>query len=381
MEQLVLNCWRDRNHRCESFDFSPLVYHRKLPSYGRTSLHSFPELAEEIGVGAVLVKDESRRLTLPAFKILGASWAIWQLLERELGIRESDWKTIEELRDVVASSGKRIRFVTATDGNHGRGVARMAKWLGVEAIVYMPRGTVQQRIDAIASEGATVTVVSGNYDLAVETASSRQDAETFLIQDTSWEGYEDVPGWIVEGYSTLMAEIDESIEEQRLPTPTHVLVPVGVGALAGAVLRHYRNDCLEVQPQVIGVEPEEVACAVESLKEGRSTSITGEPETIMAGLNCGTLASIVWTDLRAGMDAAMAIADHWAEEAMRRYAALGLKTCESGASTLAGLLALSQQNMFREHWSGLELNSSSTVLLFMTEGVTDPSAFFKITES
>src|SRR5918997_1568268 len=210
----------------------PLAFHRRLPGYGPTPLVELPGIARRLGVGRVWLKDESARLGLPPFKILGASWAVYRRLAELLG-REPAWGTLEELRAELAPLG-RLTLAAASDGNHGRAVARMAALLDYRAHILVPAGIAQARIDAIAGEGATVTVVEGSYDDAVEQAAAMADERTLVISDTSWPGYEQVPRWVVEGYSTLFNEADDQVAEQGVAPFTHAVVQVGVGALAAA---------------------------------------------------------------------------------------------------------------------------------------------------
>ena len=192
------------------------AFHQSLPGYAPTPLVDLPSLAAELGVGRVLVKDESARLGLPAFKVLGASWACSRVLQ----------------------SGPAV-LVTATDGNHGRAVARMAAYLKTTATVFVPAVMLPETAAHITGEGATVIRVDGDYDDAVRAAAEHAGAEPgrALVQDTAWPGYEEVPGWIVEGYDTMLAEVDEQLGR----TPDLVAVPVGVGSLAQAVVAHYRR--------------------------------------------------------------------------------------------------------------------------------------------
>jgi len=307
------------------------AFHRGLPDYAPTPLVELPALAAELGVGRVLVKDESLRLGLPAFKALGASWAIHRVLTAEPDA---------------------VRLVTATDGNHGRAVARLARGHGRTARVFVPRDVPST---AIAAEGAEVVEVAGSYDEAVRQAAA--DAETpgnVLVQDTAWPGYERTPGWIVEGYSTLFREIDI--------VPDLVVIPAGVGSLAQAAVTHYRSG--GPAPALLTVEPENAACVLTSLLLGRPVSVeTGR--TIMAGLSCGTVSSLAWPFLFGGLDGAIAVRDADTAAATRDLAALGLAAGPCGAASLAGVRAA------LPHRAALNLGPDATVVLLSTEGV-DP---------
>ncbi|WP_343035839.1 pyridoxal-phosphate dependent enzyme [Isoptericola sediminis] len=318
---------------------SPRDFHRTLPGYSPTPLVELPELATELDVGRLFVKDESSRLGLPAFKILGASWACRQVLERQPG----------------------AELVTATDGNHGRAVARTAHQLGVPATVFVPDVMEQATQAAIEAEGATVVRLDVGYDDAVRAAADyADDADTrALVQDTAWEGYTDVPAWIVDGYGTLLEEVDEQLGR----APDLVAVPVGVGSLAEAVVRHYRRPDTP-HPTVLSVEPDTAACALESLAVHEPVTVqTGS--TVMAGLNCGTVSSTAWPVLRDGCDAAVTVSDDEAEQAAADLGRLGISSGPSGAATLAGVRAALAEPHRRE---ALDLPLHPVVVLLSTEG-------------
>lgn len=325
------------------------AFHRSLPGYAPTPLVPVPDLAAELGVARVLVKDESSRLGLPAFKVLGASWACHQVLERRPG----------------------ARLVTATDGNHGRAVARTAAHFGVGATVFVPRVMLPEVAARIAGEGADVVRVDGDYDAAVCRAAEFADEDPdggdgrALVQDTAWDGYEEVPAWIVEGYETLLEEVDEQLGGP----PDLVAVPVGVGSLAEAVVLHYRRPG-HGHPIVLSVEPDTAACLVESLSRDAPTTVpTGT--TVMAGLNCGTLSASAWPVLRAGCDAAVTVTDAEAMQAVADLGRLGVSSGPSGAATLAGVRAALSQPDRR---AALGLGDDAVVVLLSTEGAQEGTA-------
>lgn len=329
-------------------------FHATLPDYAPTPLAELPLLAAELGVGRVFVKDESCRLGLPAFKALGASWAVHRVLAE---------------RAASGEDAGPVTLVTATDGNHGRAVARMARLFGQRAHVFVPRGVHPQAVSAIAAERAKVTQVAGPYDEAVRLAAGASAAaDSVLVQDTAWPGYERIPGWIVEGYSTLCAEIDEQLTAAGVAAcPGLVAVPVGVGSLAQAVITHYRSRPSGRGPALLSVEPEAAACVLESLSLGAPVSIT-TGATTMAGLNCGTPSSIAWPYLRDGLDAAIAVADSDAARAAARLAELGVSSGPCGAAALAGLRAALTGAGADERRTTLGLGPSSVVVLLSTEG-------------
>lgn len=316
-----------------------IAFHRALPGYAPTPLIELPTLAAELGVGRLLVKDESSRLGLPAFKVLGASWACARVLERRPG----------------------AHLVTATDGNHGRAVARMARYLGVEATVFVPEVMLPETADLIGSEGAEVLRVAGDYDDAVRHAASYagEAPGRALVQDTAWDGYTEVPGWIVAGYRTLLREVDDELGG----APDLVAVPVGVGSLAEAVVGHYRRAGAP-HPSVLSVEPDTASCVLASLVRGEPTSVP-TAVTVMAGLNCGTVSATAWPVLRAGCDAAISVGDADVLRAVADLGALGVSSGPCGAATLAGVRAALGD---RDRRTALGLGADAIVVLLSTEG-------------
>jgi len=359
-------------------DRTPLAYHRKLPGYAATPLVDLSRIADRLGVGRVLVKDESERLGLPSYKILGASWAVYREVRAQLEPDLQEWSSVEDLAAQLQPYGAR-RLVAATDGNHGRAVARMARLLDWSATIFVPAGTVEARTSAIESEGADVVVVQGTYDEAVELAAKEADERTLVISDTAWPGYERVPRWVVEGYSTLFDEADDQLAEHQLAA-THVVVQVGVGALAAAAVRRYRtasSAAAGTRPvTMLGVEPADAACVLASLEAGRLVDVPGPHRSIMAGLNCGRPSPLAWPLIRDGLHAALAVEDERAREGMRLLAAGGVVAGESGAAGLAGLLALTDEHPQQARRLGLD--GQAVVLLVNTEGATDPEAYRRI---
>jgi diaminopropionate ammonia-lyase len=334
-----LSAARDRDWSCPSSPGDAQAFHHSLPGYSPTALVSVPELATELGVGRLLVKDESSRLGLPAFKVLGASWACRQVLQRRPG----------------------ATLVTATDGNHGRAVARMAAHFGVGATVFVPEVTLPVTAARIVDEGATIVWVDGGYDHAVRRAAAFADDQPgrALVQDTAWAGYERVPAWIVQGYQTLVKEVDTQLGG----APDLVVVPVGVGSLAEAVVRHYRRPGAS-HASVLSVEPDTAACVLASLTSGRAATVA-TAATVMAGLNCGTISSSAWPVLRAGCDAAVAVSDEDALRAVADLGRLGISSGPCGAATLAGARAALRVSDRR---AALGVDKDSVVVLLSTEG-------------
>ncbi len=319
-----------------------LTFHRTLPGYAPTPLIDVPELATELAVGRVLIKDESARMGLPAFKVLGASWACQQVQARAPG----------------------VALVAATDGNHGRAVARMAAHFGVEATVFVPAVMLSETADRIAGEGAAVVRIDGDYDAAVRRAAAFADEKPgrALVQDTAWDGYNEVPEWIVEGYQTLLREVDDELATGG-GSADLVAVPVGVGSLAEAVVRHYREPN-GPRPKVLSVEPDTAACVLASLHEQRPMTVP-TADTVMAGLNCGTISGSAWPVLRDGLDAAVAVTDADALRAVDDLDALGVSSGPCGAATLAGVRAVLTDPQRR---AALDLEQNAVVVLLSTEG-------------
>ncbi|MFG1998350.1 pyridoxal-phosphate dependent enzyme [Spirillospora sp. NPDC048911] len=363
-------------------------FHAGLPGYAPTPLVELPALAEELQVGRVFVKDESSRFGLPAFKILGASWAIHRALVDHHDLAGHDALvdhhglvdhhalvdrhrlvdhhglgrlSFDGLRERIADLPP-VRLVTATDGNHGRAVARMAGLLGLDAEVFVPEGVHAAARAAIKAEGATVVEVAGPYDEAVrEAAASADEPAALLIQDTAWPGYEQVPQWVVEGYATLFAEVDAQLDAAGAGPAGLVAVPVGVGSLAQAAVAHYRSRT--GGPTLLSVEPETAASVLASLGLGNLTTIeTGS--TIMAGLNCATPSSLAWPYLEGGLDAAVAVTDAAASQAARDLAELGVPAGPCGAAALAGVRAA----LTHERRPELAPGHAGTIVLLSTEG-------------
>jgi diaminopropionate ammonia-lyase len=362
---------RARDFVSESPTRAPLELHRKLPGYGPTPLRDAPGVAARLGVARVWVKDESSRLGLPSFKILGASWATYRALEQHVGGIE-EWRSVDELRVRLATKGP-LALAAATDGNHGRAVARMARLLGLEARIFVPAGTAAARIEAIRGEGASCDVVAGTYDDAVARSAEEASESCLVISDTSWPGYEVVPRWVIEGYSTIFWEIEGQLARRPGGHPNVVVIQMGVGALAAAAARHYRRAELDPRPTMVGVEPVRAACVLASVEAGDRTTIPGPHDSIMAGLNCGTPSFVAWPDVSRAYDVYVAIEDDRAREGMRALAGEGIVAGETGGAGVGGLLELHERG---DH--PVALREATTVLVLCTEGATDPGAYERI---
>ncbi|MBG5892983.1 diaminopropionate ammonia-lyase [Providencia rettgeri] len=351
-------------------------FHRSIPEYAPTPLYHLPALAKSLNVGQIYLKDESQRFGLKAFKALGGAYAMACHIAEELG------KDISELPyNVMVSNEVReqlngITFATTTDGNHGRGVAWMARQLKQKSVVYMPKGSSHERLDAILNEGATAEIVDMNYDDAVRmTAEMARKYGWVVVQDTAWAGYEKIPQWIMQGYSTLMFEALSQLHEVK---PTHVFVQAGVGSFAGMVQGMLTALYGEDRPKVIIAEAQIADCLYRSAvaENEEATSVGGDLQTVMAGLACGEANIAGWQLLRDYADAFFSCPDFVATRGMR---ILGnplptdppIVSGESGAVTTGLLSILMQSQNYADVRNRLELNENSRILLISTEGDTD----------
>ena len=320
-----------------------LEFHRRLPGYAPTPL---VRAADNLWI-----KDESHRLGLPAFKMLGASWGTYHALRTRLGERLQPWRTIAELRAQVQQL-KPLTLATATDGNHGRAVARMGKLLDLRTRVYLPRSAGPIRIAALGQEGAQVIAVDGIYDEALARCVDELQPGDIFASDADHRGEEGFARTVLAGYGTLLQEV-----AQQMPRPPDVLfVQMGVGSLAASMIANLGR--LGWPTEVIGVEPADADCILESLKADRLEFVPGPHRSLMVGLNCARASDIAWPLLRAGLSTVVAIQDDWAEKAMAELDSLGIESGHSGAAGLAGLRALDG-----------ELGNRS-VLVINTEGAT-----------
>lgn len=356
-------------------------FHESFKEYEKTPLIRLGEMAEKLGVSEVVVKDESFRFGLNSFKVLGASYAIGKYLAQKLD------KDISELPFSVLRSEEikkqlgELTFVTTTDGNHGRGVAWMAKQLGYKAVVYMPKGSTQIRLNNIAELGADVSITEWNYDDTIRFTSEQALKNRWeVIQDTAWEGYEDVPTWIMQGYSTLAQEV---IEQLNGEIPTHILLQAGVGAFAGVIASVFVSMFKENPPMIIVVEPDKADCFYRSAEAGEIQTVKGDMNTIMAGLACGEPNPVGWKILKDCADVFISVSDFITARGMR---ILGnplkgdtkIISGESGAVTMGLLSVVTSNEKYKDLKKTLKLNRGSKVLLFSTEGDTDPEVYRRI---
>lgn len=362
-------------------------FHKSFPQYDATPLTPLSNLAAYLGLKRLYVKDESYRFGLNAFKVLGGSYAIARYVAQQLG------KDVSEVSYQVLTSDKlreefgQATFFTATDGNHGRGVAWAANKLGQKCVVRMPRGTTQTRLENIAKENAVVTIEDLNYDDCVRMAAKEaKEAERgIMVQDTAWEGYEEIPTWIMQGYGTLAMEADRQLTADG-SRPTHIFVQAGVGSLAGAVIGYFANRFKENPPVMAVVEAGAADCLYRSAMQadGSRVDVTGDMPTIMAGLACGEANTVSWDILRNHADAFVSCPDWVSANGTRIYGSplRGDKQVisgESGSVSMGLLHTIMTDQKYAELKDALKLDKNSEVLLISTEGDTDPDRYREIT--
>ena len=361
-------------------------FHTQIPGYKMSPLQGLPHLASMFGVGGIWTKDESSRLELNSFKVLGGSFALYRYLQGKLGILGQDTPFAYLASDEVKEKVGHITFASATDGNHGRGIAWAAQKLGFKCVIYVHSETTSRRIDAIKSNGATVVVVDGNYDDAVrQVAIDAEKNGWTIISDTSWDNYTEIPTWIMQGYLTLLAEAQEQFSGQGIVKPTHVFVQAGVGALAASVVGFYHALFGQDAPVCIIVEPDKAPCLFESAKanDGKPHTVTGALDTIMAGLACGDPSPMAWDILKEDADAFIQVPDYIAAKGMRMYAT-PLKgdpfivSGESGAVTLGAFASIMQEEELSGLREALHIDKDSQILFINTEGNTHPVPFRQV---
>jgi diaminopropionate ammonia-lyase len=345
------------------------------PGYARTPLHSLVDIARESGVGTVFYKDESERFGLGSFKALGGAYAVLRILQSEVERATGKVPAATQLADGEHRHlTQDIAVSCATDGNHGRSVAWGSQLFGCRSAIYIHETVSDARAAAIAAYGAEVCRVPGNYDDAVRAADL--DAKTygrFVVSDTSYPGYTDIPRAVMYGYGVMAAE---ALDQMVVP-PTHIFVQAGVGALAGAVAA-YADTSLRTRPIFVTAEPVQAACVYESLLAGAPRVVHGRLDTIMAGLACGEVSLLAWDILKTRVDAAMVVNDADARDMMRRLARDIANPIVAGESAVAGLAALLAAACDPEQAARLKLDRNSRILIFGTEGATDPALYAKI---
>ncbi len=363
------------------------AFHESFPQYSKTPLSKLENMADYLGLKEVYIKDESYRFGLNAFKVLGGSFAMARYIAKQTG------KDVSQLPYEVLTSDKlreefgQATFFTATDGNHGRGVAWAANRLKQKAVVFMPKGSTQTRLENIQKEGATATIEEVNYDECVRmaAAAAATTPNGVVVQDTAWEGYEEIPAWIMQGYGTMAMEADEQLEQMGCGRPTHVFVQAGVGSLAGAVQGYFANRYPENPPVVVVVEADVAACLYKGAAagDGKLRIVDGDMQTIMAGLACGEPNTISWDILKNHVHVFISAPDWVAAKGMRMLSAPikgdpQVVSGESGAAPFGALAAMMTMEEYKDLREAIGLNQDSKVLLFSTEGDTDPDRYKNI---
>ncbi len=357
-------------------------FHKSFPMYQVTPLARLKNLAQHCHFAEILVKDESYRFGLNAFKVLGGSYAVGEILAKNLGkdLNDVDFKELssEQAREKIGN----ITLASTTDGNHGRGLAWAAQQFHQKAIIFMPKGSEIVRRDHIRALGATCEISDLNYDDCVSMAWDKAQQEGWLtVQDTAWEGYTEIPNMIMQGYSTLSLETLEQMEEAGIDRPTHIFLQAGVGCFAGAMLSFFMSVYGEKCPKIIIVEPHAANCHYVSAVEGdgKAHTVGGDLATLMAGLACGKPNITTWEMLRDYPTAYISCPDSIAAQGMR---ILGnpikgdeqVISGESGAVTL-GLVHWLSTDEGKELREQLEMNENSKILCFSTEGDTSPKTY------
>ncbi|MEG0107543.1 MAG: diaminopropionate ammonia-lyase [Lachnospiraceae bacterium] len=363
------------------------AFHESFPQYRKTPLVNLKQLANHLGLQQIFVKDESYRFGLNAFKVLGGSYAMAKYIANTIKKDISELPYAVLTSDAVRTAFGQATFFTATDGNHGRGVAWAANKLNQKCVIYMPIGTTQTRLDHILNEHATATIENLNYDDCVRkaNASAKAAENGIMIQDTAWEGYEEIPTWIMQGYGTMAYEAEEQLTDACCERPTHIFIQAGVGSLAGAVQGYFANRYKGNEPMVVVVEAQAADCLYQSAcaKDGSIRKVGGDMLTLMNGLACGEPSTISWDILRNHVHTFISVPDWVTATGMRVLAApmkgdTPITSGESGAVTMGLLYHLMTQDDCKELREHLQLTLQSKVLLFSTEGDTDPQRYQSI---
>ena len=359
------------------------AYHRSFPVYKETPLACLKETAKALGVSSIYVKDESYRFGLNAFKVLGGSYAMGHYLADKLGIdmKEVTYEklTSEETRKALGD----ITFVTATDGNHGRGVAWTANQLRQHSVVYMPEGSAEERLMNIRAEGAEASITDLNYDDAVRLANRNAEEKGWvMVQDTAWEGYETIPRWIMQGYMTMA---HEAVEDLKDIVPTHVFLQAGVGAMAGSITGFLARYYGKNMPRLSIVEPKAASCLYKTAaaNDGKLHAVTGNLASMMAGLCCGEVCTLGWDVIKHHASHFFSVDDSVAAFGMRLLGnpAKGdpaIISGESGAVTMGLVYCLMVDPELTGMKHALGLTAQSIVLCISTEGDTDQENYRKV---
>ncbi|MGI9334349.1 MAG: diaminopropionate ammonia-lyase [Gammaproteobacteria bacterium] len=351
------------------------------PGYSPTPLHELTPLAHELGIAQVFYKDESFRFGLESFKALGGAYAVARLLEQQISARTGQRVTARSIRSGQhAAAAREITVATATDGNHGRSVAWGAQTFGCPCKIYIHAEVSEGRKRAMETFGAEIVRIKGNYDASVrQAAADAEDNGWFIVSDTSYEGYTDLPRLVMAGYAVM---VDEILDVTGADAPfTHVFVQGGVGGLAAALCARLWQRLGESRPRFVIVEPDRAPCLYRSAVNGEPTAVTVTEETIMAGLSCGEVSELAWKILYPGANDFLTLPDDAIGPTMRglgacEYGSIPVVGGESGVAGLAALIAITTQGTMT---APLELSGDSRVLVLGTEGATDPEIYTRLT--
>ncbi len=360
-------------------------FHSIVPNYHMTPLKSLNRLAKLLGIANLWVKDEADRLSLGSFKVLGGSYAIFQTILQRLGNPEGFTFADLNTPEVRKKLGD-ITFAAATDGNHGRGVAWAATSLGFKSVIYVHKHTSEARIAAIEKNGARVEVIDGTYDDAVRQVNDDAQKNGWqVISDTSWEGYEEIPVWVMQGYTTMFSEVQQQLVAMGQFKPTHIFMQAGVGSLAASAFGFYANLFAPDRPKMVVVEPDLAACLFHSMEfgDGKPHSFAGNLDTIMAGLACGDPNPIAWEVLYDCADGFIKCPDYVSAKGMRvggvpLYGDPYIIAGESGAVTLGALMFVMELDQYANIREYLGLDENSRVLLVNSERNTDPDDYRRV---
>ncbi|WP_066458813.1 diaminopropionate ammonia-lyase [Anaerotruncus rubiinfantis] len=362
-------------------------FHQSFPQYSVTPLAQLQKMASVLGVGDIFVKDESYRFGLNAFKVLGGSFAMARYIAKQLGRDVADvdynYLTSPELKKDFGQA----TFFTATDGNHGRGVAWAANKLGQKAVVLMPKGSTKTRFDNIAAEGAAVTIEEVNYDECVRRANAlaEKTEHGVMVQDTAWDGYEEIPAWIMQGYGTMASEAAEQLKAAGVERPTHIFIQAGVGSLAGAVQGYFANLFPDNTPTTVIMEAQAADCLYKGAVacDGNPRIVDGDLQTIMAGLACGEPNTLSWEILKNHSSFFVSCPDWVSAKGMRMLGAPckgdpQVISGESGAVGMGLIATLMESDDYKELREKIGLDKDSRIIMFSTEGDTDPENYRKV---
>lgn len=359
-------------------------FHKSFPQYTETPLQDLSHLAEFLGLKALYCKDESYRFGLNAFKVLGGSFAMAKYIAEKTGMDISEITYDVLLSDDLKKKFGQAVFFTATDGNHGRGVAWAANKLGQRAVVYMPKGSSETRLNNILKENAEASIKDMNYDECVRLAAAEAEKTEngVIVQDTAWEGYEDIPSWIMQGYGTMALEAYEQLKAAGVDRPTHIFVQAGVGSLAGAVQGFFANMYPDNCPTTVIVEANQADCLYKSAAaaDGKPHAVYGDMQTIMAGLACGEANTISWEILKNKSSYFVSCPDWVSARGMRVLGAPvkgdpQIISGESGAVSAGLIEVLMTNENYKDLRDEIGLDENSVILFFSTEGDTDPERY------